>query len=357
MKNVKNNTKHTHSRHQRSFRLTPMKLSFIVLISAFMAWIVFATYAATGEFNLSTDTKTVTQGSDVYVTLSSTTDSGVTVAHAVVNYDSSKLSYVGADYTGSSLDNNSPEATSSPGSVTISRYKVGNYPKGTVFISKLRFTAKASSGNTNISILGSPDSKLFTEASNGGDVSIGAKTLTLSLVSPQVPVPPTQTTTSPNPATPTQQPTQSAVKPMPSQTTTPAPQQNSTPTAPSLDTTTSTPEQIYYPQTSIPKPGTSYVSTKPSLLVQLSKLLKVVIPIVVISGIAGGAIWFTIKKMNHPFLQGFNGVAHSSPTPGTVTSVTPPSASNGATPNNYVNKPSIGSGSNNDNTPKTFSGL
>ena len=356
MKNIKNSTKQTHGRHYRSFKLTPMKLSFIVLISAFMAWIVFATYAATGDFNLSTNTKTVTQGSDVYVTLSSTTDSGVTVAHAVVNYDSTKLSYGGADYTGSPISNDVPESTSSPGSVTISRYNVANYPKGTVFIAKLRFTAKTSGGNTNISVLARPSSKLFTEASNGDVVSVGAKTLTLSLVPPQVPASPTQPTVSPNPATPTQQPVQSVTRPTPTQTPAPTtPPQSSNTTTLVPDATTPAPE-VYYPQTSIPKPGTSYVSTKPSLFARLSKLLKVIIPIVVISGITGGAVWFVMSRTNHNSMHGFTGAMHSSPTPGTVTSVTPPS-NNGSSPNNYVNKPSVGSNNINDNTPKTFSGL
>ncbi|MFO0886983.1 MAG: hypothetical protein U0413_02015 [Candidatus Saccharimonadales bacterium] len=354
MKNIKDKKNQTKS---RSFKLTPIRLSMIVLVSAFMAWIVYSASAATGSFTLSADKTSITQGSDVYVTLTANSDAGVTIANAVISYDSSKLTYGGADYTNSKLTSDSPEATTSPGSITISRYTTGSYPTGSVFVAKLKFTAKVGSGNVAINLAQSPTSAIYTDESGGGIASVSAKSVTIALTAPQVPASPTQPTVSPNPATPTQQPVQNVTRPTPTQTPAPAtPPQSSNTTTLVPDTTTTPAPEVYYPQTSIPKPGTSYVSTKPSLFARLSKLLKVIIPIVVISGITGGAVWFVMSRTNHNSMHGFTGAVHSSPTPGTVTSVTPPS-NNGSSPNNYVNKPNVGSNNNNDNTPKTFSGL
>ncbi len=348
--------------NSRSFKLTPLRLSLIILVSTFMAWIVYSASAATGSFTLSADKTSITQGSDVYVTLTANSDTGITIANAVINYDSSKLTYGGADYTNSKLTTDTPEATTSPGSITISRFAAGSYPTGNVFVAKLKFTAKVGSGNVSVNLAQSPTSAIYTDESGGSAVSVGAKSVTIAIAAPQVPATPSQPAVS-NPASPTNigssapSSSSSSTTGASSGSSSSASHHGGASTSPSSSAQSSSPTPIYYPQTTVPKPGTSYVASKQSMTQQLLALVKKIAPIVIVVGVAGGAVWFVMSRMNQNSLHGFTGAVHSSPTPGTVTSVTPRLGNNGTPSNNYVNKPNLGSSNNNDNTPKTFSGV
>lgn len=333
------------------FKLTPIRLSLIVMTSAFMAWVVYAVSAATGSIILTPDKSTVTQGSTFTVTVAASTDTPITIAHAKVTYDASKLAYRGTNYDGSPFTANSPEASDGSGYVLISRYKAGDpYPSGNNFVARLTFEPLTAGGTTTISVAPSPDSRLYS-ATDYSNILSSAGSATVTLASPTVPATP-QTPPTANPASPTRSNTSST-----SSSATPSQNSSSTPTTTTNDPAlTMGPTDTYSNYASPTKtlaPGTSRVATSQTITQRLLALVRRLVPALIIGVVAGGILWFILKKIHErPF--GFSGATTSSPGIG---SVKPPVVGSSIVNKPAASKPSAGPADPNDHTPRTFTGV
>lgn len=340
------------------FKLTPIRLSLIVLTSAFMAWIVYAASAATGSITLTPDRSTVTQGSTFTVTVATTTDTPITIAQAKITYDTSKLAYRGVDYGGSPFNTNSPDASDGSGYIIVSRYKVGDpYPTGNTFVARLTFEPLAAGGSTTITVAPSPDSRLYSMVDSTNILSSVGST-SVALASPTVPTSPPATPTA-NPAGPTRSNSStSSSSANPAPTSTPSTTDNNITTDPFAGATNN-----YVPTEKPLAPGTSRVVASQSIAQRLLALVRRLLPALIVGVVTGGILWFILKKIHErPF--GFSGATPNSPGVGSVGSIGPikrptptPTTSSNIVNKPAENKPAAASSDPNDHTPRTFSGV
>ncbi len=347
----------------RAFNLSPMRLSLIVLVSTFMAWIVYGASAATGGLTLSTDKTTVNQGSEVNVAVSAfSANDPITTALVALNFDSSKLEFVQIDYTGSPLTLQPEGLVVANGRVTFSRFQAEPQPSGNVFIAKITFKAKVASGSTSISISPPPESVVFIVNDTGEEQIFSSATpLNLSFSAPYVPptpgpVNPTPAPTNPAPSNPSQPKTSKTPKPK-AQTSTPSATSPSPSTPPVASAPTDNSYYNSYATQTDETPTSSYIEAKPTLSSRFLSLMKKLVPVLIVGGGSGFLVWFLLGKFHGQALTGFVGSAKTTSVVGAggVTSVVPPPQ--GATPTNYVNGTPPATTNNNDNTPKTFSGV
>jgi hypothetical protein len=355
------------------FRLSPLKLISIILVSSVLAWVVYSASAATGSLSLSSSKSKVTQNEIFTVTITETTDTPISIVNAKLTYDPTKLEYKGADYTGSPFTTDGPESSTGTNYVIINRFLLsGNFPSGSNLVAKLQFKVIKSSGTANIEI-SKNDSKLISydnpndilSTTSGVSVSISTTPVNPPVSPPSPPLPPAA-----NPAGPTH-----TVTPPPSTPSTPAAPSTSRPTTPTAPTPSASPSSNpitnYFRPATNPtstqfKAGDSKLSKQPSLMQKILIWVKLLAPIVVVGTIIIGIVWFVIKKASmHAFGFGeaVTGLPHVGPVK-TPISNTPA--------NNSINqpvgpiKPSPSSGTNvkpssytdpNDHTPRTFSGV
>lgn len=365
MKHTKKHT--THASNNRHLNLTSARLSFVVLFSAIMAWLVYGAFAATaGTVGLIPDKASLTKGSTVSVTINAKTSAKVLSAYVGVFYDSSKLKLTTTDFSTSSFSNSvDVPLEKRDGYIEIARQNLNSsYPTGNnIVIGKLNFES-LSTGNATLSIAQPPTTELYDFDTNS-TIALTLSGTSINITNPQTPTNP-GTTTPPPPTSNPVKPTQTAPTPSTSRpnTTTPSPSRtptsNQAPTQQNYNPTTNPTENTYYdsyvPPVQQPKTST-YIGTKPSLSVRLLIIFKKLLPILIIGGVVGVSVWFLIGKLHSRQLSGFVGPARPPHSVGNVGSVTPPPPPQGGTTTNYVNKPSVSSGSDNDKTPRTFSGV
>lgn len=329
---------------QKKLKLTPIRLVAIVLVSTFMAWIVYAASAATGTLVATSDKSSVTQGDTFTVTITSNTDAPITIAQAKVTFDPAKVSYQGSNYTGSPFTADSPDASQGSNYIVVSRYKAGGpYPSGSNLVARLTFKALTSSGSAAIGVAAAPDSKLYSADDFSNIVSSTTGT-SVALASPTPPSVPT--TPSPNPASPTKPTSSSSSATTPKRTTTPTntnPATTDTTIDPNLMNPVDTTSNYEQAGTTV-QPGTSKVA-KETLAQKVAKTVKLVAPFLVAGFVIGGLAWFGFKKLQERPM-GFN------PTPSApgVGSVKPAGLTTTPAPKSPVD-------SKDDGAPKTFSGV
>jgi hypothetical protein len=204
---------------------TLVLLSFAYLLSS------LPTSAASVNVALSSSASSVQQNNNFVVTATVNTSGEVSDALVRVNYDSSKVSYVSASYSGNPLDQDFGSQASA-NYYTADRYKLGApFPTGSITIVRLTFKASASSGSTAISV--------DTGASSIGNAANGQPhtPLTASGVTVNFTAPPTPASTTSTPTTTSTPSTSTPVSGSPAST----PTNSSTPQNPQDDTGTSQP--------------------------------------------------------------------------------------------------------------------
>lgn len=292
----------------------------LILVSVVLARIVYSAYAATGSLTLTSNANTVAQGNGFTLTLTANTDAAITIAQAKVTFDPSQVSYQGVDYSGSPFVNDSPEAGSGNGYVVVSRFKTGQpYPSGSNVVAKLSFKALADSGNASISVTKN-GSALFA-AADASDILSSVNTATISLQGTAT-TPPPPAAPSPNPSSPTGSTSSTTTNTKNGATPTPTGQTNNTATTSgeSTDEDNQTPAAAVTQKSTPLKPGSAKLGPASSLGESVSRIIRNVLPVVVISGAVGFVIWFGLHKF-HQRPYGFG--VHTAPTtPGGGTTAT-----------------------------------
>lgn len=360
--------------HQK-FKLTPVKLVSIILISTFMAWVVYSVSAATSSISLASNKSTVNQGDSFLVTISVNTDTPAVYSTAKVKYNSSQIVFQGVDYSSSAYPTEGPDTKITDGAVTISRYIIpdqGAFPNGKFTLAKLNFQAKSGFSGTSSITVEQNGSEVF--GSNGVNILSSVSGANVAVAKPTTPTGPT------TPTNPTVPPTSNPAGPVSSNSGSPSAPRSSTPPSnsshssathseepESAPATPSIEENYIYDQGSNQqetlKPGQSRLATEPTIAQRLLKMVKVALPVLAVSAIAGGVLWFGLKIIPRQAF-GFGGMFSGSHGVG---SVTPPSniiekPTTGV--NQTVNKPASTTPTNiavktdpNDHTPRTFSGV
>lgn len=358
------------------FKLTPIKLVSVILVSTFMAWVVYSVSAATSTISLASNKATVNQGEGFSVTIFVSTDTPAVYSTAKVKYNSAQIAFQGADYSSSAYPSEGPDTKITDGAVTISRYIIPDqvsFPNGKFTLAKLNFQAKSGFSGTSSITVEQNGSEVFssTESANvlssvsGANVAVSKPTTPTGPTTPtNPPAPPTA-----NPAGPTTTSSGSTSTPSSSATHSNSPHSpatnpgdsNSVPATPSLE------ENYIYNQDSYQqealKPGKSRVATEPTIAQRLLKMVKVALPVVAVGALASGILWFGLRVFPRQAF-GFSGVFSGSHGVG---SVKPPSNMIEKPTNSInqpINKPASPTPTNiavktdpNDHTPRTFSGV
>lgn len=354
---------------QRQFKLTKIKLVSIVLVSSFMAWIVYSASAATGTLSLTSNKTSIKQGENFTVTISVNSDTPAAYSTAKVSYDTNQLTFIDPpDYSGSAYPTSGPDTNIKNGVVTISRYIVpdngASFPSGKFTLAKLNFQAK--SGATGKSTLSIDQSGSEIFGTGGENILTSTTGVSVTLTAPVTPPSPSNPPTS-NPAGPTQ--TSNTTNNTNTSTNAPTTShQNHTSQTPS-STTDPTPVNVpnsntsYYPPTTQKPlaPGESRSVASVSISQRLLALVRKLLPALVVGLVAGGAIWFIFKKLHErPF--GFSGVSSNMGGVGTVKA--PPATQSSINKSDPIqpatsSKPTTVPVKNdpNDHTPRTFSGV
>ena len=352
--------------HNKRFKLSPVKLASIVLVSSLMAWIVYAASAATGSITAASDKTSVTQNDTFTVTVTETSDTQVSVVNAKVTFDPSKVTMQSIDYTGSPFTTNGPESAVGSGFVTVNRFLLdGQFPTGSNVVAKIVFKATASSGSAAIGV--DKASSMLVSYNNPADILSTVTGTSVSLKSPAVPTSP-QTPPTSNPASPTSSSSSSSSSSSPSASTSSPSQSSGSSTDSSTTSPTITPESNTNYNYSSPAqksiaPGTSVTAVAPSLTQRLLKLVRTLLPVVFISAVVGGLLWFILKKIHeHPY--GFSGATVSSSGVGSVKPPTGSVLNKPGADKQVIGKPASPTSSAvsakpdpDDHTPHTFSGI
>jgi hypothetical protein len=125
------------------------------------------------------------------------TDSGtepISIGHARLTFDPTKVQYVSSDYANTSFTDNSPESTEGNGYVQLSRYTTQR-PAGNLIIGRVTFKALASSGDLTINI-DRQNSNVFS-ATDASDILAAVNGVTVSVREPAPPEVTTPTTPDP----------------------------------------------------------------------------------------------------------------------------------------------------------------
>lgn len=142
---------------------TVVKAAIVTVCAAIGTFLLFRTFAASGQIKLSTDVSSVKQDDTFVVTVS--IDSGsepVSIGHAYITYDPTQLQYVSTDYNTSSFTDNSPEAGVGSGYVVLSRYNLDGVT-GNLTLGKITFKALAEQGTAAVTVDQSK-SKVYSKA-------------------------------------------------------------------------------------------------------------------------------------------------------------------------------------------------
>jgi hypothetical protein len=137
---------------------------FVALIGVFF---LFKSYGASGEIILSSPVKELKKDQIIEVTVGiNSAQEPVSIGHAYIIYDPSKLSYVSSDYNESSFKSDSPDAGLGKGYVLMSRYSTSPVSDN-IIIGKIKFKVIATSGVVSVATDKSK-SKIFSakDASN-----------------------------------------------------------------------------------------------------------------------------------------------------------------------------------------------
>lgn len=181
---------------------------------------------ATGRLELTIDKTSVVQNNTFEVTLTAKSTANMTLVSAFLNFESSKVSYVSTNYTGSPLAQSprNPDPGVESNRLIIERFKVPPGVAGDVVIGKFTFKATASSGVASFAI-NQADSALYTDAGSA-NILTGTTGTGIALTAPTTgggtttPKPPTTTPKpTPKPVTKPTIPKGEAVKPAPISTT------------------------------------------------------------------------------------------------------------------------------------------
>jgi len=156
------------------------------------------TNAASGTMSVSS--ATATHGTNVTLTVSLNTSTAVDSVSAIVKYDTSKLTYVSTDVSGSSFDTTLPGSAGS-GTVDLERTTLSNTNgmTGNLLIARITFTALPYSGSTSVSL---DPSSMAAHAGTNTSPALSAGSVTFSPGA----CPAGQTGTPPNCTTPTPPP-------------------------------------------------------------------------------------------------------------------------------------------------------
>lgn len=328
----------------RENRKRPIAILIIVVISLLLARIVFPAAAATGALSLSRSSATVTAGDTFVITVNVVTDIPVTIAQARVTFNTSLVSYLGTDYTGTAFNTDEPTATNGNGFVFISRYKNAlPFPSGANTVAKLSFKSLAN-GTANFSIDQS-QSALYS-ASDASNIlsSVSGSTVTIQAPPQQSPQP-QQPTPAPNQTAPPTSGTGSTTRNSTSQqrsTSGTAPSGNAS--SPSSNNNEQTPvnSQEQPPQPVMPSStndqfGGEVTTEEPvDMVTQLKNRVLGLMPVILIGVVILGAGWFGFKRYRQrPYGFTANAVdnvdikvfdATKPVTPPAVSTTNPPSA-------------------------------
>lgn len=361
------NNKHT------KFKLSPLKVVSIILVSSLMAWFVFYASAATASISLLPSKTNVNKGETFTLGIRIESDVKLNSVLAKVKFDPQKVKYKNIDFNGTSFTSDlmSPEIGSDY--IFFMRLQLQDpKPVGNIFVANLEFEAISDSGMANFTFYNGENELGLGNDAEGTVLVPSFKVTQVKLTSPIPPALPPQPPQPPvsNPAGPTH-----TVTPPPSTPSTPAAPSTSRPTTPTAPTPSASPSSNpitnYFRPATNPtstqfKAGDSKLSKQPSLMQKILIWVKLLAPIVVVGTIIIGIVWFVIKKASmHAFGFGeaVTGLPHVGPVK-TPISNTPA--------NNSINqpvgpiKPSPSSGTNvkpssytdpNDHTPRTFSGV
>lgn len=148
-----------------------------------------STLAASVSNTMTPTSQTVSTGTNITVTV--TTNAGtnhVLTDELRVTFDETKLQFVSADYTGSPLDTDTPQAGAFVGYYQISRYALSTHPTGSFTLAKLTFKVLGTSGTTTLGY-DPANSSVFVQEDSGASnalATVAGSTFTLDGVSPTV---------------------------------------------------------------------------------------------------------------------------------------------------------------------------
>lgn len=181
----------------------------------------------TGRLDLSIEGSSVVQNNTFNVTLTAKSTSKMTFASAFLGFDSSKVSFVSANYSGSPFTQSprNPDPTVEGNRLIIERFSLPPGTSGDVLVGTFTFKATASSGVASFGI-DQTSSTLYSETSGANSILTGSTGTGIALTAPAstgggggttTPTPPNPTPTpTPTPSIPRGEP----VKPAPISTTT-----------------------------------------------------------------------------------------------------------------------------------------
>lgn len=167
--------------------------------------------AGSNTFSLSSSASTITQNETFVVTanLTSTSDA-ITSGRIYVTFDTSKVAFVSASFSGSPWTNDTGETGEGNGYYQATRYKTPPYVTGTNMFVKITFKALVSGGSTSLSV--NNGNSLINDEATGGNVLTGSTGVSVSFkapttTAPSTPTPSKPSTTPSSPTTPSTQPT------------------------------------------------------------------------------------------------------------------------------------------------------
>ena len=157
--------------------------------------------AAPVSIALSSSASSVLQNSTFVVTATVNTSGEVSDALVRVNYDSSKISYISASYSGYPLDQDFG-SQAGPNYYIADRYKLGApFPSGSVSVVRLTFRASVSSGSTTLNV-DTGASTVGNAATAQPHTPLTANGVTVNFTAPPAPASTPAPTTTPNTSSP-----------------------------------------------------------------------------------------------------------------------------------------------------------